>query len=191
MPEIPKQWSGKECPHGYPLEFKTQCPECQIKEKPVVELSGVRPKINLTEKEIDELISRIDAGQIETGELIKFKAPATEEEVPIAVAEEEKEESNLERLKRESEETAQELIDTLMAKGSISQKIEQGKGALNNYLAMFTDKKAEMIGRRFLGAAMTELAKGLGETNEAEIISAMQTLGLQATKYRERKEYQG
>lgn len=160
-------------------------------EKPAVELRGVRAKINLTEKEIDELISRIDAGQIETGELIKFKAPTTEEEAPIAVTEEEKEESNLDRLKRESEEAAQELINTLMTKGSISQKIEQGKGTLNNYLAMFTDKKAEMIGRRFLGAAMTELARGLGETNEAEIISAMQTLGLRATKYRERKEYQG
>jgi hypothetical protein len=191
MAEVPKQWSGKECPHGYPLEFETQCPECKTKEKPAVEVSGVRPKINLTEEEINELVSRIDAGQIETGELIKFKAPATEGEVPVAVMEEEKEESNLDRLKREAEETAQELIDTLMAKKNIIKKIEQGKETLNGYLTMFTNKKAEMIGRRFLGAAMTELAMGLGETNEAEIISAMQTLGLRATKYRERKEYQG
>ena len=196
MARIPEQFTGDLCPHGVPKEFGRQCNECEAKEKPVVDISGVRPKINLTEAEIDELISRIDRGEFE-GELIQFKVSEDDQERPVAVSREEvespvvKEESKMERLKREANETAQELVDTLMTGGNISAKINSTKDIINSYLDVFTDNRAKMIGRRFLGAAMSELSKDMSETSQAEMVSIMQSLGLKETKLGGKAEFTG
>jgi len=194
MARIPEQFSGDLCPHGVPKEFGSQCSECQAQEKPAVEISGVRPKINLTEAEIDELISRIDKGEI-SGELMQFKVSEKDQERPIAVPREEapaeEKESNMERLKREAGEAAKELVDTLMAGGNIKAKIDSSKGIIDKYLDVFSDNRAKIIGRRFLGAAMSELSKDMSETNQAEMVSIMQSLGLQETKLGGKTEFTG
>lgn len=196
MAKVPEQFIGDLCPHGVPKEFGDQCKECKAEEKPLVDISGVRPKINLTEAEIDELISRIDKGEI-TGELMQFKVSEKDQERPVAVSREEievpavKEESNIERLKREAGETAQELVDTLLTGGNIKVKIDSSKDIINKYLDVFSDNRAKIIGRRFLGAAMSELSKNMSETNQAEMVSIMQSLGLQETKLGGKTEYSG
>jgi hypothetical protein len=197
MARIPEQFTGDLCPHGVPKEFGSQCNECEAKKKPIVDISGVRPKINLTEAEIDELISRIDKGEI-TGELIQFKVSEDDQKRPVAVSREEVEEapveekeSNMKRLKREAGETAQELVDTLMTGGNISAKINSTKDIINSYLDVFTDHRAKMIGRRFLGVAMSELSKDMSETSQAEMVSIMQSLGLKETKLGGKAEFTG
>jgi len=196
MAKIPEQFSGDLCSHGVPKEFGSQCAECEAKEKPLVDISGVRPKINLSDAEIDELISRIDKGEI-TGELIQFKVSEDSQERPVAVSREEieapavKEESNMDRLKREAGETAKELVDTLMTGGNIKAKIDSSKGIIDKYLDVFSDNRAKMIGRRFLGAAMSELSKDMSETSQAEMVSIMQSLGLQETKLGGKTEFTG
>jgi len=186
----PEKWEGGTCEHGYPVEYSTQCPQCRSKEKPSVDISGVRPKINFTDEEVESMLSAIEKGEIETGRMVTFKASVEDQERPVAVSAEEieeleapvKPESKRERLARESNEAAEELIDVLVKGGNVAEKIKQSRGIVDQYLELFKDNKSKRVGRMFLSASMTELSKELSDANRAEVISAMQSLGLKETE---------
>jgi len=187
----PESWKGETCSHGYPVEYKTECSECSSKENPSVDIKGVRPKINFTEEEIDSMLADIEEGEFETGKMVTFTASAEEQDKPIAVSAEEleakteaqpKPENRRARLERESQEAAKELIDILAKGGNVNEKIQESRNIVDQYLDIFKDDKAKRVGRMFLSASMTELSNDLSDANRAEVISAMQSLGLRETK---------
>lgn len=202
MVKIPQERIGELCPHGYPLEFKSQCPQCQSESETKIEYRGAKPQISFTEQEMNQILENIEKGEIEAGKLVRFTAPAIEGEVPLIAEEREptKSESKLEKLEREAAEAAARLIEVATtssdrlkdkhgAKKILSDiKIEEAQRIVNEYLEIFKNPKAKKIGRRALSAAVAELTADLNPTLVADLDTTMVSIGLFPKQYRKSKE---
>jgi len=196
MAQIPPEWRGQTCPHGYPLEITSECPQCKIEaeKKPLIEMKGPGYKINITEEEIDTLVDRIgmedEAARAAIAsleqEIQKEKAPKAEiaavEEKPAAEAPTEK---KLNRLEREGKTAAQKLLEIVTGQQRAQEKQNMTQEEIARYKDMFANPKAKSVGMVYLSKEMSRMIdemlqeEKISQTRHEDIKTNMPLMGLQ------------
>ena len=205
MAQIPPEWRGQTCPHGYPLEVTSECPQCKIEaeKKPLFETKGPAYKMNITEQEIDALVDRIgmedEAARAAIAsleqEIQKEKAPkaeaATVGEKPVAEVPTEK---KLNRLEREGKTAAQKLLEIVTGQQRAQEKQNMTQGEIARYKDMFANPKAKSVGMVYLSKEMSRMIDDMlkedkiSQTRHEDIKTNMPLMGLKYIETRSDKE---